>query len=226
MTAPATPAKPVVAVFDFDGTITWADSFIPFLREACGFGKFWSGVVVLSPVTVAHLLGLVSNSRAKEVFIRFFLGGWTHEQLEAVAAKFATGPRLANMVNPLAMDRLAWHLREGHRVVLLSASPEFYLRHWAAGQGIATTLGTRLEFAAGQATGRMSGLNCHGREKVSRLEAELGPLDRFEIHAYGDSRADLHLLGKIQHPHFRSFESAAKGSCKLRAMVKFLCALS
>jgi HAD superfamily hydrolase (TIGR01490 family) len=226
MTEPTTSPKPVVAVFDFDGTLTYADSFVPFLRESSGFAKFWSGLLVLSPVTLAHALGLVSNSRAKERFIRHFFAGWTAERLEAAATAFASGSRMANLLNPLAMERLRWHQREGHRVMLLSASPELYLRHWAAAHGIATTVGTRLEMADGRATGRMSGLNCHGAEKVRRLEAELGSLDRLEIHAYGDSRADLHLLDRAQHAHFRSFEGGARLGYRCRALMKFLCGLS
>jgi len=250
MTEPAQPAKPVVAVFDFDGTITWADSFIPFLRhveqhfrtrdykrtwadscipflrESSGFAKFWLGLLVLSPVTLAHVLGLVSNSRAKECVMRFFLAGRTAEQLELAAKSFASSDRLTNLLNPVAMERLAWHQREGHRLLLLSASPELYLRHWAAANGFATTIGTRLEMSEGRATGRMSGLNCHGAEKVRRLEAELGALDQFEIHGYGDSRADLLLLDRIQHPHFRSFEGGSRLAYRFRAVSKFLCGLA
>ncbi len=226
MTEPAQSAKPVVAVFDFDGTVTYADSFVPFLRDSSGFVKFWFGLLVLSPVTLGHVVGFVSNSRAKERFIRHFFAGWIAERLDAAAKVFASGPRLANLLNPAAMERLAWHQREGHRVILLSASPELYLRHWAGAHGIATTLGTRLEMSEGRATGRLSGLNCHGVEKVRRLEAELGPLDRFEVYAYGDSRADLSLLERVQHAFFRSFEGGSKWAYKFRAIGRFLCGLT
>jgi phosphoserine phosphatase len=35
------------------------------------------------------------------------------------------------MLRPEAVGRLHWHQAQGHRTVLLSASPEIYLKPWA-----------------------------------------------------------------------------------------------
>jgi phosphatidylglycerophosphatase C len=214
-------ARPVVAVFDFDGTITYVDSFIPFLREVCGRFGFWLRFVLVSPLLALHFVGVVGSTRTKEIFLKVFLGGCSAESLRQCAKAFADG-RLATLVNASAMERVEWHRREGHRLILLSASPELYLDEWAKRNGFETLLGTRLELREGRVTGRLDGRNCHGAEKVERLLVELGDLSDHEIHAYGDSRSDRVLLEQIDHAGFRSFEGASRFGYRRRGVFLFL----
>jgi len=217
-------AKPVVAVFDFDGTVTYVDSFLPFLREVCGRVGFWLRMLWVGPALGMHLAGLIGNSKAKEIFLRVFLGGRSGDSLRASASGFVVG-RLASLVNPGAMERVEWHRARGHRLLLLSASPELYLELWAAANGFEKVLGTRLELREGRVTGRLAGLNCHGSEKVDRLRAELGDLSGYEIHSYGDSRSDRILLDQVDHPGYRSFEGPSRLRYRLRGWGRFLRAL-
>lgn len=215
--------RPVVAVFDFDGTITYADSFLPFLRECAGFFGFWLRMVVLFPVLVMQASGMMPNDRAKARVLKSFLAGRDRKWAEEISAAFM--PRLRGLLNPLAMDRLKWHRDEGHRLILLSASPENYLQHWAIAEGFETVLATRLEEQNGRFTGAMDGENCHGAEKVVRLKAELGEFDQYEIYSYGDSRSDKVLLDLIDHPAYRSFEGGSRLFYKIGALTRFLRAL-
>src|SRR5439155_22049709 len=122
--------RSVVAVFDFDGTLTCADSFLPFLREASGLLGFWWGLTCLTPLLAGVAAGRIPRQEAKEHFLRHYLKGWTPQELDVVAARFVRG-RLRRLLRPWAMERVRWHQRQGHRVLLLSASPENYLRPWA-----------------------------------------------------------------------------------------------
>ena len=50
------PSKlPVVAVFDFDGTLTQRDSWLPFLQIAVGPWQFWWGLQII-PVSCTFTL--------------------------------------------------------------------------------------------------------------------------------------------------------------------------
>ena len=120
---------------------------------------------------------------------------------------------------------MRWHSAQGHRLILLSASPELYLREWAERNGFSTVIGTRLETVGGRVTGRIDGRNCHGAEKVDRLRSELGDLGDYEIYSYGDSRSDLILLDQIDHAGFRSFEGASRKAYKRKGRGLFLKAL-
>ena len=58
-----------VAVFDFDGTVTTGESFLPFMRYVVGPVRFWSGMGLLLPWLAAYALGQISNRAIKEKVI-------------------------------------------------------------------------------------------------------------------------------------------------------------
>ncbi|MGB0582322.1 MAG: HAD-IB family hydrolase [Limisphaerales bacterium] len=215
--------KPVIAVFDFDGTITYADSFLPFLRQCAGFMGFWFRMVLLFPVLVFQSIGMMPNDRAKARVLKSFIRDRDREWMEDRTVAFM--PRLTRLLNPIAMERLNWHRDEGHRLILLSASPENYLQRWAIAEGFESVLATRLEEEDGSYTGSIDGANCHGAEKVVRLKAELGDLSQYEIYSYGDSKSDKILLNLIDHSAYRSFEGGSRLSYKIGALARFLRAL-
>lgn len=216
--------KPVVAVFDFDGTITYVDSFLPFLRHVSGFFGFWVGMFCLSPVLAMHAAGVIKNWQAKEKFLSWFLMGRKPADLNEPSADFSS-TRLKLLINPIAMEKVQWHRDQGHRLLLLSASLELYLRHWTDANGFEKVLGTRLDEKGGKITGRIAGNNCHGEEKIHRLKEELGDFSNFEIHSYGDSRSDKPLLNQVDHAGYRSFEGSSKFGYKVAALTRFIRAL-
>ena len=195
--------KPVVAAFDFDGTLTRSETLGPFLLHTLGALRVARDALVLSPALAGYALGLIRNDVAKErVFIRC-LGGMQMDKLRQDAERFAVTV-LPGLVRREAMQRLAWHKRQGHRCVVISASLEVYVRPWAVRAGFDDVLATRIEtLADGRTTGRIIGSNCFGMEKVRQLEALLGGRDGYTLYAYGDSRGDKELLDAADHAYYR-----------------------
>lgn len=198
------PARPIVAVFDFDGTLTTRDSFLPFLCAAVGQFQFWLGLFILLPWLIGLALKIIPNGRVKEAFLTHFLAGWPEEKLHRVAQRFAV-QKIPKMLRPEAVRRLEWHQSQGHKLVVLSASPEAYLVPWAQTMGFDTVIASRLEIQAGLLTGRLLGKNCYGQEKVERLKTGLGNLSDYCLYAYGDSAGDLQLLAVADYPYYRNF---------------------
>ena len=99
--------------------------------------------------------------------------------------------------------RVRWHVAQGHRVVLVSASYEVYLDEVAAALGAEAALGTQLAVRDGRCTGALAGANCRGAEKVARLSAWMAASgltrDEVELWAYGDSAGDRELLAAADH---------------------------
>jgi phosphatidylglycerophosphatase C len=193
-----------LALFDFDGTITFEDTFHRFLRHALGLPRLLAGSVIVSPWLVGYLLGVVRNHAAKERVISLFFKGWPAERFQAAATAFGAGP-LDTLVRPAARERLAWHRARGHTLYLVSATLEEYLAPWCAAQGM-NLLGTRLEVVDGRVTGRLGTPNCFGPEKVRRLRERLDPATFERIYAYGDTRGDKELLELAHEPHFQPFQ--------------------
>ena len=196
--------KKELALFDFDGTITTKDSLLDFIQYAVGKPRYYLGLLAMSPILAAFLLRLMRNNVAKEKLLGFYFKGWTVEKIERLGEQY-TKARIDRIVRPKAIEKLRWHKTQGHRVILVSASIDTWLKGFCQAEGL-ELLSTRMAQQGGILTGRFEGANCHGQEKVDRIKACLS-LDDYEvIHAYGDSSGDKQMLAIADHPHYRPFE--------------------
>jgi phosphatidylglycerophosphatase C len=197
VTAAAAGARPGVAAFDFDGTLTQRDTLVPFLRRARG-----SWAVARAAASAAR------RSRDRDAFKVTMLGGlfrgWSADRLDALGQAYV--PDLVRVLRPESAERLDWHRRQGHAVVIVSASLGAYLRPLADHLAVDAALAVELVVdGAGVLTGEVvGGLNTRGPEKVARLRAWLdgrfGLATDVELWAYGDSSGDDELLAVADHP--------------------------
>ena len=196
-----TTARPAVAVFDFDGTITRRDSTTAFCLATVPARRL---VRAAARAALRSAPGQLTRAAVKESLLTALFGDLEERRLRDRAGAWATS-ELPRLVRPAALARLRWHQARGHRVVLASASLELLVAPWARMTGVEDVLATRLEVRGGRVTGRLDGGNCYGAEKVARLRALIGDLDAFELYAYGDSRGDRELLAAARHPAYRAF---------------------
>jgi phosphatidylglycerophosphatase C len=190
----------VVAAFDFDGTLSRKDCVAPFLRAVAGrIGLAARLATRPREVTTAALAR--DRDGLKAAAVRAVFRGRHRDEVEAVGRSFAQRVG-ARGLRPDTPQRLAWHLREGHRVVLVSASFGAYLRPLGAALGADAVLCTEPVVGAdGCYTGELDGGNCRGAEKVRRLDAWLqrAGLAGATIWAYGDSPGDHALFARAHH---------------------------
>ena len=196
-----------IAAFDVDGTLTWADSFVLFLRFVAGRFGFVVKMVQLIPTFLAYRLGGVSRSTVKERTLHVFLAGMSAEAYLARCRAFAQTiyPIIAR---PDAVARLRAHLGVRDQVALVSASLRDYLAVWAEELGVDHVLASEVEIVNGKLTGRLLGDNCWGPGKLAAIQANFGaaPL----VAAYGDTHGDKEMLAAAQNPGFRIFEEAPR----------------
>jgi phosphatidylglycerophosphatase C len=162
----------------------------------------------LSPTLAGYALGLINNGVAKErVFVRCF-AGMRFKELQQQGARFASHV-LPGLMRDESMQRFAWHKQQGHRCVVISASLELYVRPWADSAGFDDVIATRLETNQnGLTTGKLSGANCFGIEKVNRLRALIGERESYSLYAYGDSRGDRELLSFADYAYYRKIPNS------------------
>jgi phosphatidylglycerophosphatase C len=185
-----------VASFDFDGTLTRRDTLVPFLRRARG------------PWPIVRAAIAARGARGRDAFKVALVGrlfrGWPAERLDTLGHAYV--PTLLAALRPGSRERVDWHRRRGHAVVIISASLGAYLRPLADHLGIDDALAVELVAdAAGKLTGEVvGGLNNRGPEKVARLRAwvdgRFGPGTDVSLWAYGDSSGDAELLAMADHP--------------------------
>lgn len=193
-----------LALFDFDGTITTKDSLIEFLKFSMGASTFYKGLITLSPILVAYKLGLIKNSAAKQKLISYFFKGWSLERFQNICDDYSLN-QIDKIVRPEAKARIAWHKKQGHRIVVVSASIENWLYQWCKREEIELK-GTKLELENSLLTGKFSTPNCFGQEKVNRVLSCFNLEEYESIYAYGDSKGDAELLTLATHRYYRKFE--------------------
>jgi HAD superfamily hydrolase (TIGR01490 family) len=198
----ANPHK-TLALFDFDGTITRKDTLLVFVRYTHGSQKMIKGLFFLSPILILYKFGLLSSIYAKESLLSNFYKGWTTTYFNTMAKNFANG-YLPNITKKSATDRIEWHHQQGHRVIVVSASIENYLKHWCRRWGV-ECIGTILAEREGYVTGKINGRNCRRQEKVTRIKNHLNPEAYEEIYVYGDSNGDEQMLKLATQPKYNVF---------------------
>lgn len=182
----------VVAVFDFDGTLTTKDTLAEFIKFVKGSQAYYWGLVLCSPILLAYLLKLIPNDQAKQYLFSHFFKGMTYHEFERFGKKFSQ--RVDEIVRKETFNKLALHKESGHLLYVVSASIEEWVKPWCLQNDIDVVLGTQVEVTNGVLTGRFSSKNCYGAEKVSRF-IQLEPhRKQYYLYAYGDSSGDKEML--------------------------------
>jgi HAD superfamily hydrolase (TIGR01490 family) len=181
-----------IAFFDFDGTITTKDTLLEFVKFSKGSLRFYLGFLLTSPWMVAYKLKLTSNHKAKEKFLTWFFSNTPQPVFQDWCTRFAA-EIIPGLIRPKALTEIAKLQELGATVVIVSASPENWIKPWSEPMGL-QLIATRLTLKKEKLTGMIEGRNCHGKEKVSRIKENYTLSDYNEILAYGDTSGDRPML--------------------------------
>ncbi len=188
-----------IAAFDLDGTLTRRDCVLPFLVRVAGRPRVALALVRHVPLLLAASRNRARRDDVKAALSASLLGGRRAGTVDEVGARFA-GEIEARWVRADVARRLAWHVDAGHEVVLVTASFGAYARPLGGRLGASRVVSTELEVdGSGRLTGRLSGPNCRGEEKVRRLARIYGDPPALDW-AYGDSADDRPMLARATHP--------------------------
>jgi phosphatidylglycerophosphatase C len=199
------PGAPIVA-FDFDGTLTFRDSFLAFLHWRGGAARYALGISRLAPAAIVYLFNR-DRGRLKAAAAREFLHGVSGEKLIRTCAEFAASPAGRTLIRPDAEQCWAEWRQRGAVMAIVTASPEPVVAPFAEQLGADVLIGTRLQFdAENRVTGAFESENCRGAEKPARLRARFGPDVRLAA-AYGDTSGDSEMLAMADVKGYRVFKA-------------------
>lgn len=169
------PEEKYMNIYDFDGTIYSGDSTMDFLKYSLkkhpALVRFLPGI---GWAAVQHYgFKRIDKTAMKERFYRIFTG------YDALAL-------LEEFWDIHEKNIFPWYPGGQQREddILISASPEFLLTPICRRLGIRHMMASRVD----SKTGRYTGKNCHGPEKVVRLKEEMGitHCENFYSDAYSD----------------------------------------
>jgi phosphatidylglycerophosphatase C len=186
-----------LAAFDFDGTLTDGGSVFGFLAALAGRGTVVSAALGLAPrLAHAAVVGGAVADRTKERLFERVMGGVPLDRVARTATRYGR-EHVSSHLRPEVGNRFEWHRARGDTVVIVSASPEAYVKAAGDRLGADGVIATRLEVGEdGTLSGRYDGANCRGEEKLRRLRqwvSESGAAPE-RVWAYGNSRGDLAML--------------------------------
>src|SRR5262245_22186094 len=179
----------VIAVFDVDGTLIRGDSLKLYAWYVFRHGKIrYSYLFKFANILLKYLAGFGDASTLKRALLHVLVRGTTIDQALHLAERF-NREVLSKRLYSSAAERIRWHRQEKHHIVVLSASPDVYLRVFAAALGARTLICTELASRYDEFTGDFVGENCKGEEKRKRLACAptLGEAMWAESYGYGNS---------------------------------------
>lgn len=190
-----------LAVFDLDGTLTSKCTFLPYLMGFAWRRRRFVPLITMPFWLAAYVCRIIRDAQVKQKLITSFFGGVSADEVEQYTAWFCE-TWLPRHLHRVGIGLLKEHQRAGHRVVLLSASPDMYVNAIGNALGISEAVSTRVAFTDGICEGTLAGANCKGQQKVVALSEYLNlsaaPLDSY---AYGDSSHDMPVLMWATHGH-------------------------
>ena len=193
----------VIAFFDFDGTITKKDSFLEFLKYSKGKIEFIKVLIILSPLIISFFFNKTTNQSLKEAFLRYYFNNWEFDKFKTIAENYSIN-EIDKIIKPKALKRIKWHQNNGHKVVVVSASIESWLKIWCQKNNL-KLIATKLEKKGNKITGKFDGKNCYGPEKVIRIKESYNLQEFTRIYSYGNSSGDFEMLKIANNKYFKIF---------------------
>lgn len=192
--------KSAFAIFDVDDTIINGDSMFLSIFFAIK-KKPW--IILYFPIilikVILYLLGIIDKKTVKESFY-FPLKFLSEKELEEFYENV-----LLSKINVEVMKFLKQHKDQGCHILLVSASPEIYLRYFKKNNSIDGVIGTVLQDVNGKYTNKIKGENCKGIEKVKRINQYLKEnnleIDFKKSFAYSDSLSDTPMLSLVKNKY-------------------------
>jgi HAD superfamily hydrolase (TIGR01490 family) len=195
---PPTTDRPILAFFDVDNTLMRGTSLFQLGKEA------WKQKVITWRDIVPfawHQMRFIRVGENDEHLVTAreralgLVGGHRRSDMQALAESIWEH-RIRGRLYPETVELTQEHIRKGHEVWLVSATPTEIGAVMAKHLGLTGALGTEVEAIDGVYTGALEGHVLHAERKADaarELAAKAGA-DLADCWAYSDSRNDIPLL--------------------------------
>lgn len=198
-----------LAIFDIDYTITRKETLMEFFKYLVL--KDIKNIKFLPRALYSGLMygiKVYDERRVKECFLKF-IDNIDEKDLAKLTKSFYD-ERLSSILYKDAIDMIKKLKNEGYMVILISASPEFYIKEFYAIKEVDLILGTKFAFDGGKFVRKMDGNNCKGEEKVKRLKEVLKEknikVDFKNSYMFSDSLSDKPLLDLVGNPYLINYK--------------------
>jgi len=196
-TAPHADLAPArIAVFDLDRTITRSGTYTPFLMHCTRDRPLrYLRVPLAIGAMGAYVAKRTSRKALKARMLALFVAGASRDQIKAWSEAFVER-WLTVQVRPGAVEAIERHREAGDRIVMATASFDFYAKEFSRRLGIHETIATGSVWDRSERLcADVDGENCYGPAKVEAVDSYLARLpSRPKVIFYSDHHSDFELL--------------------------------
>ncbi|MGQ0433241.1 MAG: HAD family hydrolase [Microthrixaceae bacterium] len=194
----------IAAFFDLDKTVIAKASMVAFSRPLHRAGMLSRRVMLKAAwgqLSYAQFGATPEKLEKLRASVLALTKGWDQAEISAIVRE-----ELGEVIEPIVYDEALQRIREhqswGHKVFIVSASPEEVVAPIAQLIGVDEAIATRAEL---DADGRYSGRTeryVYAQEKVAAITevAIRDGLDLDHCWAYSDSATDIPMLAAVGHP--------------------------
>ena len=191
---------PVLAFFDIDGTLLVGKSserrFFDYLRrrKQISLSRWLLFFSFLLSQWVRFGIHVGKKNKA-------YLNDLAVDDINRLASAFVRD-ELLQALNQKVLQRLKWHLAEGHRVVLLSGTLQPVAEALGRQIGVCDIVATECSVRYGRYTSSAPWRHPFGHEKLALAKTFANALSSTlaSAYAYGDSSKDRYLMRAVAHP--------------------------
>jgi len=190
-----------IAVFDLDGTIADCDTYVKFLK-LCLIRQPRRALrsLHLPFAVLLHKSGVYDNTWLKETFLSAIAGGYSSVTLSDIVDTHVDDV-MQNHIRQGALPAIRRHREAGHRLLLASASFDFYVKQLGDRLGFDDVVCTRaMRGPDNVLLGKIEGRNCYGDAKVDAVLSAIPERDNCTLIAYSDHHSDWALLRESDVP--------------------------
>jgi phosphatidylglycerophosphatase C len=198
-----------IAFFDLDGTITHRDTLFPLVLR----------LLSRRPLRLARLLRVTpavvrfafdrDRGTLKQALLRATLRGMSREEIIAVSRTFVTDT-IAQSCFADALAAIRRHREQGHFLVLMSASVDFYVPEFGRQLGFDHVISTGVAWVGDALEGTLTTPNLRGEAKAHCFRDFVAARNDAHTFAYGNSDSDLPHLKLARHGLLVNGSSAAR----------------
>ncbi len=178
-----------LALFNFDGTITNKNALIEFIKFSSSRAP-----VKLGLIRASKLLGLKLGFQEtdQEYLLTEFLQDWPCKDFEKLAREFSLTV-LPTLITKKAQERLQWHRRYHHEIVIVTMFMQALIEPWATANGY-KVIAQQPECIDGKLSGKIEGNVNDGFEKVYKIQNQFNLSIYERIYTYVSSKEDTAML--------------------------------
>lgn len=187
-----------IAIFDLDGTITHHDTLFPLvLRQLARRPWQFLRLLLLAPAVVRFAFDR-DRAALKQSLLRATLRGLPREELLQTSRAFVRDT-IEKRCFADALATIRRHREQGHYLVLMSASVDFYVPEFGRQLGFDQVISTGVAWNGDRLDGTLTTANRRGEEKARCLRELVAQRNDTHTFAYGNSDSDLPHLQLARH---------------------------